>query len=110
MDHRLLLVFGGPSLSFPDRFLRRISVSVPVTIQNELWVLLGFHQLKAHPRLLGAKRLAIMDSSDLSPSTVWVRITVKVFTHNLVVSGDPVCKETVVAVATATPVTLLSVV
>lgn len=110
MDHRLLPVFGGPSLSFLDRFLRRISVSVPVTIPNELWVLLGFYKLKTHPCLLGPKRLAIMDSSDLPPSAVWVRITVKVFAHNLVASSDPGRKETVIVVVTATPVALLSVV
>lgn len=87
-------------------------MSVPVAVAGELGVLLAFHQFKAHPRLLRAKRLAIVDASDLSPTAVWLRVSVKVLANNLVVTGDPVCKETVVSlgVGRVTPVALLSVV
>lgn len=56
-----LPILGGPSLGLLHRLWGSISVSVPVTVASELWVLLAFYQLEAHPRLLGAKRLDKVD-------------------------------------------------
>lgn len=47
-------------------------------------------------RLFRAKRFVIVDVSDFSLIVVWLRVSVKVFVNNFVVTGDLVCKEIVV--------------